>query len=80
LLWTTRASFIAKRAGIKKFGTTAKNSAMKTILLAILTLGLLIAPASRLDAVCTAPPVNPGGEGSTNPAPTPSPTPAKPGK
>ena len=51
---------------------------MKTILFAILTFGLLLAPASRLAAVCQDPPWNPGGEGK--PTPKPSPTPAKPNK
>lgn len=51
---------------------------MKAILLALLSFGLLIAPASHLKAVCQDPPNNPGGEGK--PTPTPSPTPAKPGK
>ena len=47
---------------------------MKTILLAILSFGFLIAPASRLAAVCQDPPNNPGGEGSQKPTPTPTPT------
>ncbi|MFZ4780211.1 MAG: hypothetical protein ACOYM3_33055 [Terrimicrobiaceae bacterium] len=53
---------------------------MKPILLAVLTLGLLLAPASQIMAVCQDPPWNPGGEGSKKPVPTPSPTPAKPNK
>jgi len=62
---------------------------MKTLLLAILTAALLIAPASRLAAVCQdpEPPKPPGNEGSANPSPspvpanpTPTPTPAKPNK
>lgn len=57
---------------------------MKTILLAILTLGLVLAPASQLKAVCQDPPldppIKPPGEGARTPTPTPSPTPVKPNK
>ncbi|MCX6972327.1 MAG: hypothetical protein NTV93_19560 [Verrucomicrobia bacterium] len=53
---------------------------MKTILLAILSFVLLIAPASRLSAVCQKPPGGNGNEGKATPSPTPSPTPTKPAK
>jgi hypothetical protein len=64
---------------------------MKTILLAILSFGFLIAPAPRLAAVCEDPPQDPPvilpSEGLTKPAPsptpakpTPNPTPTKPNK
>lgn len=52
---------------------------MKTILFAIVTLGLLLAPTSRLSA-CDDPPNNTGGEAAKKTAPTPSPTPTKPDK